>query len=205
MINLKNIKDIIDQIFSDSGYSVNSVNIQFPQPLDIKITKDGESISLDFVGNTPKISWKRFITLSARIDGISLNKDGGTLKLKYLPDIDFSYEKTQEALFGQSYNFEEIKQEIYNEFSDDARQKLANRCLQYGVEWATIASQSSKFCNASISEQKILKQQCKAFIKSKIAEEEKCGSAILTFILIYVLLPVVLKFIVERIFRKIFE
>lgn len=204
MINLKDIKNIIDQIFSDLGYSINNVNIQFPQPLNIEITKEQDTISLDFVKNTPKISWKKFITLSARIDGIALHKSGGTLKLKYLPDVDFSYEAKQESLFGM-HNFEEIKESIYSEYNDDARQKLALRCLQYGTEWATIASQSSKFANASKDEQKLLKQQCKAFIRENIKNEEKHGSAILTFILIYVLLPVVLKFIVERIFRKLFS
>ena len=205
MINLKEIRDIVYQIFSDSGYSVKNINIQFPQPLSIKITKNEDKISLDFTDNTPKLSWKRFITLSANINGVALGEKGGTLKLKYLPDIDFSYEKTQELMFGQAYDFSDIENEILSEYKDDERQKLATKCLQYGAEWTTIASQSAIFCNASFAEQRILKEQCKEFIKENIKQEEKHGSVILTFIFLYVLLPVVLKFIVERIFRKIFN
>jgi hypothetical protein len=205
MINLKEIRDIVYQIFSESGYSVKNVNIQFPQPLNIKITKNEDKISLDFTDNTPQLSWKRFITLSANINGLSLGETGGTLKLKYLPDIDFSYEKTQELMFGQVYDFSDIENEIVSQYQDDARQKLANKCLQYGTEWATIASQSTGFHSSSVTEQRILKEQCKEFIRENIKKEKRHGSAILTFILLYVLLPVVLKFIIERIFNKIFN
>lgn len=205
MIDLKQIKDIVYQIFSEPGYSINNVNIQFPQPLDINISKNGESISLDFTGKTPKFSWKKIITLSAYINGITLNETGGILKLRYLPDIKFSYEKTQELMFGNHFDFSDIQLEIESEYKDDARKKLAHRCLQYGTEWVTIASCSEEFGIASIAQQRLLKQQCKDFITENIREENKHGSAILTFILLYVLLPIVLKFIIERIFRKIFN
>lgn len=205
MINLKEIKDIIYQIFSDSGYSINNINVQFPQLLNIKITKNEDKISIDFVDHTPKLSWKRFITLSAYIDGVTLGETGGTLKLKYLPDIDFSYEKTHKPMFGSGYDFSGIESEITREYKDEARRKLAKECLQYGIEWATIASQSSSFRNSSLAEEKILKEQCKNFIRDNLKKEQKYGSAILTFFLIYILLPVVLKFIVERIFNKIFN
>lgn len=207
-MDLKNIRDIVYQIFSDSGYMFNNMNIKFPQPLNISITKKNDIISLDFIDNCPKVSWKRIITLSAHISGISLGKDGGTIKLRYLPDIDFSYEKTQEQLFGDSYDFSSIEEEISKEYQDDERQKLAKRCLHYGAEWARIASRSNAGLSyATPSEQKLLKKQCKDFIRDNIKnEDEKLhGSAILTFILLYVLLPVILKFIVEKIFRKIFE
>jgi len=205
MINLKEIKDIVYQIFSDSGYSMNNINVQFPQLLDIKIAKNEDKISLDFGDQTPKLSWKKFITLSAYVEGIILGEDGGTLKLKYLPDINFSYEKTHKPIFGSSYDFSAIESEIAREYKDEARKKLATECLQYGVEWATIASQSSSFKDSSFAEQKILKDQCKNFIRENLKKEHRHGSAILTFFLIYILLPVVLKFIVERIFNKIFN
>jgi hypothetical protein len=205
MIDLQQVRDIIYQIFSESGYSINNINIQFPQPLNIKITKENEKISLDFVDNSPKLSWKRFITLSAHVNGLCLGETGGTIKLRYLPDIDFSYEKTQELIYGQLFDFSEIEEAISSEFKDDARKKLATKCLHYGTEWATIAYQSKAFREASFAEQRVLKQQCKDFITENIRNEERHGSAILTFILLYVLLPVVLKFIVERLFRKIFE
>lgn len=206
MINLREIREIIYQIFSESGYSINNINVQFPQPLDISVTQDGEEVSLDFQNKSPKITWTRFISLSAYINGIALGKDGGTIKIKYLPDIDFDYDNPKElSLFGQAFDFSDIEEEISNQYSDEARQKLAQRCLQYGIEWATIASQSSCFAQANKSEQEVFKSQCKNFIKDNVANEERYGSAILTFILLYVLLPVVLKFIVERLFKKLFN
>jgi hypothetical protein len=110
-------------------------------------------------------------------------------------------------MFGQNFDFSSIQEEIAKEYKDDERKKLASRCLQYGTEWATIASQNADFAQSSQREQKRLKQQCKDFIRDNIQneEEQKYGSVILTFILIYVLLPVVLKFIVERIFKKLFS
>lgn len=205
-MDLQNIRNIIYQIFSDGGYMFNNMNIKFPQPLNIKIIKNNDDISLDFVNDCPKISWKRIITLSAHVNGISLGKDGGVIKLRYLPDINFSYDKTQEQLFGNQYDFSSLQEEIMKEYDDEARQKLASRCLQYGAEWATIASRSNEaLAYSTPEEQKHLKQQCKNFIRDNIRNEERHGSAILSFILLYVLLPVILKFIVEKIFRKIFE
>lgn len=207
MVDLKQIRDIVYQIFSSSGYSLNNMNIQFPQPLDIKITKKNESIMLDFISNIPKVSMKKFITITAYVKGLDLHPNGGTLKLRYLPDINFDYGASQELMFGQYMDFSSIEEEIASEYKDEERKKLASRCLQYGREWATIASQNPDFAQSSVSEQKRLKQQCKNFIRDNIKneEEQKYGSAILMFILIYVLLPVVLKFIVERIFKKLFN
>lgn len=207
MIDLKQIRDIVYQIFSSAGYSINNMNIQFPQPLDIKITKKDESISLDFTSNIPKVSMKKFITISAYVKGLTLHPNGGTLKLRYLPDINFDYNQSKEAIYGQSIDFSSIEQEILQEYKDDERKNLASRCLQYGHEWATIASQNPDFYSSSPINQRKLKQQCKNFIRNNIEDEEKnrYGSVILTFILIYVLLPVVLKFVVERIFKKLFN
>lgn len=207
MIDLKQIRDIVYQVFSSSGYSVNNMNIQFPQPLDIKITKKDESILLDFISSIPKVSMKKFITITAHVKGLALHATGGTLKLKYLPDINFDYAKSQEMIFGQNIDFSSIEDDIITEYKDNERKNLAYRCLQYGQEWATIASQNPKFSQSSVSDQNKLKQQCKNFIRENIKNEEdkKYGSVVLTFILIYVILPVVLKFIVERIFKKLFS
>lgn len=205
-INIKQIRDIIYQIFSDNGYIFNNMNVRFPQPLNISITKTNDIISLDFIDKCPKVSLKKLITFTAHIQGLSLGSESGTIKLKYFPDINFSYERTQELLYGDAYDFSEIEEEILSEYKDDARQKLAVKCLQYGREWATIASRGNPdFCMSSPKEQKELKRQCKEFIMENIKEEERYGSVVLTFILLYVLLPVILKFIVERIFRKIFN
>lgn len=205
-INIKQVRDIIYQIFSDNGYLFNNMNVRFPQPLNISITKKDDTISLDFIDSCPKVSIKKLITFTAHIQGLSLGAESGTLKLKYFPDINFSYERTQELLCGNAYDFSGIEQEILSEYKDETRQKLAAKCLQYGREWATIASQGNPdFAFSSFKKQQELKRECKEFIMENIREEERHGSVVLTFILVYVLLPVILKFIVERIFRRIFS
>ena len=210
MVNIQQIRYIVFQIFSEYGYKKNNVTIKFPQPLDINIQQVNEDISIDFQNSLPHISWKKIITLSAYINGFTFGKTSGTIKLKYLQDIKFSYEETQELMnmfepnFGD-IDFSDIQNEIDSTFKDDARKKLASRCLQYGAEWARIASRGCNLHDVNSSQKKELKKECSNFIKQNIQQEEKHGSIVLSFILIYVLLPVVLKFIVERIFRKLFE
>jgi hypothetical protein len=211
MIDIQQIRDIVIQIFSDFGYKKNNVTIKFPKPLNIKVEQENENISIDFKSNLPYISWKKLIRLSAYINGFTFGEKAGTIKLKYLPDITFSYESTQNFMsqifednFG-SLNLLDIEDEINSKFKDETRQKLAKKCLLYGNEWAKIASTSCDFKCLTETQKNKMKQECSDFIRENILEEEKRGSVVLTFILIYVLLPVILKFIVERIFRKLFE
>lgn len=208
MIPISQIKQIVDFIFSKDGYSIHNLNISFPQPLNIKIIKnDSGDIILSFTESLPKVSWNRLIKLSAWIQGISLGKTSGTLKLKYLPDINFSYEddNKKEILFGSDYDFSSIEKEINFTYEDDERKFLAHKCLHYASEWATIASQSCDFACSTYTEQKKLKQDCKNFVIENIRNEQKYGSVVLTFLLLYIVLPVVLKFVLERLFNKLFN
>jgi len=207
MIPISQIKQIVDFIFSKDGYNIQNLNISFPQPLNIKIIKNNnEDIILSFTESLPKVSWNRLIKLSAWIQGISLGKNSGTLKLKYLPDINFNYEDDKkEVLFGSHYDFSNIEKEINSTYQDDERKFLAHKCLHYASEWATIASQSCDFACSTYSEQKKLKQDCKNFVIENIRNEQKYGSVVITFLLLYVVLPVVLKFVLERIFQRLFS
>lgn len=208
MIPIQQIKEIVDLIFSNHGYTVNNLNIQFPQPLDISVTKDNdEEISLDFTKSLPRVTWKKLISITALIKGLSLGKTQGVLKLKYLPDIRFSYDDSSQ-LFGQSFDVSDIEHDIEKEYSDGERKKLARKCLHYANEWATITSQTGLvFADCSGSAKKQLKQSCKQFVMDNIKNDEEivAGSVILTFLLLYVVLPVVLKFVLERLFKKLFN
>lgn len=208
-IPILQIKQIVDFIFSKNGYDIKNLNISFPQPLDIKIVKDtSDNIILSFTETFPKVTWKKFIKLSAYVQGLTLGKEGGTLKLKYLPDINFSYDENSETLFGNSHNFNDIEAEINSEYPDEERNFLAKKCLHYAGEWATIASQGGMdFASCDKYTQRQLKRDCKDFVLQNIKEDEelKCGSVVLTFLLLYVVLPVVLKFILERLFKKLFS
>jgi hypothetical protein len=208
-IPISQIKQIVDFIFSKNGYDIKNINISFPQPLDIKIVKDtSENIILSFTESLPKVTWKKFIKLSAYVQGLTLGKDGGTLKLKYLPDIQFTYDENSESLFGNHFDTSDIEAQIDTEYQDEERNFLAKKCLQYGSEWATIASQGgTDFSACDKYTRRQLKRDCKDFVTSNLKEDEEIrhGSVILTFLLLYVVLPVILKFILERLFRKLFN
>lgn len=203
------IKHIIDSIFSESGYSIKKFNVKFPYPLDISIVKDKDgSIDLTFTKALPTISWKKIIVLSARVNGITLKETGGVLKLKFFPDIPFSYEEENTEDYGnQNYDLSSIISDINTEYSDAESRFLANKCLHYASEWATIASQGCDLSYASNSEKRKLKKDCKNFVMQNLKEdpELQAGSVVLTFLFFYVVLPVVLKFILERVFKKIFS
>jgi hypothetical protein len=207
-IQIQQIRDIIDSIFSNSGYNIKNLNLQFPHPLDMKITRNNEDITLTFTQSMPKVTWKKFISLSARIIGITLGETGGVLKLKYLPDITFSYDDSStEQLFGKSYNFYDIEEDIYSEYEDEESRIVAKKCLHYASEWATIASQGCDFASATPITRRKLKKDCKQFVMDNIKNdpEIQAGSVILTFLFFYVVLPVILKFILERLFKKLFN
>lgn len=202
------IKDIIDAIFSENGYSIQKFNIQFPHPLDIKIVKESdERISLQFTRLFPKISWKKFITLSANVNGIVLDENGGVLKLKYFPDIPFKYDDSKNTFGDTSFDFSDIREDINKSYDDQESRFLANKCLQYAEEWATIASAGFSFKSANGREKCRLKRDCKNFIVSNLKQDKElqAGSVVITFLFFYVVLPVVLKFVLEKIFQKLFS
>lgn len=203
---IQEIRDIVELIFSQSGYNINNINLSFPHPLDIKIVRKNNDIILSFTGLLPKVTVKRFIKISAWVQGVDLGEKGGILRLKYLPDINFEYEqKESNKLFGQNnaLDFSDIKKDIDLEYNDEERRILANKCLQYASEWATIAS------GQDLSKQNIkkLKKECKNFVIDNIKQDSEmvAGSFILSFLLLYVVLPVILKFIIEKIFHRLFN
>jgi len=203
---IKKVKEALDKIFTSNGYSVKDINIKFPDPLSMTFGSDGTSISLSFLQNLPKISWKKFITISALIEGIKLSDDGGTIKIKYFPDLKFTYSKDKtstEELFMQNINISDIEEEIKAQYPDTERRKIANLCLQYANEWATICTSSGLSSQDFKSNEKRLKKDCANFVKDSIREEKAHGSFIISFIVIYVLLPVILKWIIEKIFSKL--
>jgi hypothetical protein len=210
-IQVQQIRDIVDAIFSKMGYNIKNFNIQFPHPLDIKIVRDEKNnIVLKFTESLPKVTWQKFITLTARISGISLGEKEGVLMLKYLPDVPFSYDdQSTESLFGQAapYDFSDIYGDINSEYQDEERKILANKCLHYASEWATIANQSGSLSDTTPCHRRNLKRDCKNFVMDNIKNdpEIQAGSVILTFLFFYVVLPVVLKFVLERLFKKLFS
>jgi len=211
MNNIKSVVDIISSIFSNDGYKLNSFTIKCKSPILISIETSEDNISIHFKDSLPNASIKRLITMSVSVQAIVLGKNSGILKLKHFPDISFNYDE-QEKAFGiirfDLIDSENILKEINSKYDDDARKKIATKCLHYANEWATIVSQTGLDPRAkTATEKRILKKQCEQFIYSSIKNDSelKYGSAVLTFIVIYVILPVIIRWIVERALRNWFN
>jgi hypothetical protein len=198
---LKDFKEAIDKVFTSKGLSFGNVSIKLPQPLSMIFGTDGKNVSLSFTKDLPKISWKKFITLSTWIREIVLSEKGGTIRLRYFPDLNFSYHSGDES-FG--YNLvlddEDMQQEIKAQYPDVERQKIAKLCLQYVSEWVTICY-SSGVDREQFKNQK-LKKDCYNFVRESIKKDEKYGS-IIGIILIFVVLPVILRWVIDRVFARV--
>ena len=199
---LKDFKDAIDKVFTKNGFSFGNVTMRLPQPLNMTFGTDGKDVALSFIKNLPKISWKKIITLSAWIESIVLSENGGRIKLKYFPDLHFSYVSGELQYGGQQeIDFSDVKLEIKSQFPDEERQKIANLCLQYVSEWVTIC-QSSGVSSSEFRTNKKLKKDCYNFATESIKKDKNHGS-IIGIIVIFVILPVVLRWIIDRVFAKI--
>lgn len=214
-MELPEIQNIIEQIFSKSGYEVNSFTFFCPTSSSISMKKTASSLDISFKEGMPSVKTKKFfITISAHLEGLSLREDGGTIKLKYFPDINFSYgQESSEERFGACNNnnvdTKIIKSQINTEFPDSARNKIANLALKYTQEWANIASDNgndlSFYKNKRL--RKKYRQDCEAFVKENImlSKDIEAKSAILTFILIYFVLPAVVSWVVKKFLDNFFK
>lgn len=211
MVDLVQIDSILNSIFRD-GFALNGTKISCQSPAKITVTTlDNGHIAIDFNDNLPRATVKKLIAISLQVQGIVFKKDSGTLRIKHFPDINFDYEKQSKAIGAyeiDTVDFLEIESEIAQEYDDENRKKLADKCLQYAKEWATIASYGGvSFKDCDFATQQDLKVQCRSFVKESIMKDEEVryGSVILTFILIQIILPIIIKWIVERLFKRLFS
>jgi hypothetical protein len=202
---IKTLKTTLDKVFSSTGYSFKDFAIKLPQPLNMIFGIVNENkISLKFVDKLPKISWKKFITISALIQEIILDNDGGIIRIKYFPDLKFQYSKSETINFYSSpIVLEELCNEINAKYPDEERRKIASLCLHYANEWVTMCCSSGVSVDELVSN-KDSKKNCYRFVKESIIKNEnKYGSIVISFILIYVILPIILKWVIELIFKKL--
>ncbi|NBO99234.1 MAG: hypothetical protein EBU90_03780 [Proteobacteria bacterium] len=201
---------MISNIFKD-GLDLNGSKVSCNSPMQITVSSLPDNTTIDFNNNLPKATVKKFVSLSFYIEGIIFKKDSGTLKLKYFPDINFTYTKESTSCSSfeiDNIDFGSIEEEINGYYEDDERKKIASRCLQYAKEWATITNYGGvSFKDCNFIEQKSLKKQCREFVKESMMNDEEMqyGSVILTIILLQIILPIIIKWIVERLFRKLFN
>jgi len=213
-MELSEIKNIIEQIFSKSGYEVNSFTFFCPTSSSISMKKTESSLDIYFKEGMPSVQTRKlFIPITAHLEGISLKEDGGTIKLKYFPDISFSYgqndSKERFGSFNNNVDTKIIKSQINNEFPDSARNKIANLALKYAQEWTSIATDNGNdifLCKNKRLRKKYM-QDCEAFVKENIllSKDIEAKSAILTFILIYFVLPAVVSWVVKKFLDNFFK
>lgn len=211
MIDLTQIETILNSIFND-GFDLNGTKVACKSPAQITVSSvDADHITIDFNNNLPRATVKKIISLSLDIEGVIFKKDSGTIRLRHFPDINFDYVKESKAVGAyeiDSVDFADIEAEIGQQYDDENRKKLADKCLQYAKEWATIANYGGvSFKDCNFAEQQSMKRQCQSFVKESLMNDEeiKYGSIILTFILLQIILPIIIKWIVERVFKRLFS
>jgi hypothetical protein len=205
-MDLNEIKKIIDAVFSKDGYKVNSFGISCPSLLDVSVKKTDDNVDIDFGNNLPVATIQKFITFAVRVRGINFGATGGTIKLKFFPDIPFNYSNSSSSYSSLKFiNYDDLNQEIEEKYGDDDRQKIAKKCLQYAQEWTNIASSNGTLASeCSPVERAELRKQCKAFVKDNMRNDEdtKYGSAILGVIILSFILPVIINWIVTKVLNK---
>jgi len=211
MIDLTQIETILNSIFKD-GFDLNGTKVACKSPTQITVSSvDTDHITVDFNNNLPRATVKKIIALSLDIEGVIFKKTSGTIRIKHFPDINFDYAKESKAIGAyeiDNVDFASIESEIGQQYDDENRKKLADKCLQYAKEWATIANYGGvSFKDCSFSEQQTMKRQCQGFVKENLMNDEeiKYGSIILTFILLQIILPIIIKWIVDRLFKRLFS
>lgn len=208
----KYIADILHNLFSEHGISINALKIISNSPLKLEINNASNGTCIIFKDEKPKIEIKKFITFYVYVEQINFGVNGGSIKLKNFPDFYFSYED-EDAKFGniniKEHDFCEIDKEIKQRYNDAQKQKIASLCLQYCKEWVTISSRAGvSFNNADIIDRYVLKEQCAAFVTNNVLKDIKSNrhsSVVGSWILIYVVIPMMIKWIVNKILSKVFE
>lgn len=202
------ISEILFKIFSNDGFKVGGLTIKSMSPINGNIISSADETIIKFEKNYPKVSIKRFITLSASIEALSFKKDSGSIKLKNFPNINFSYAKPMISFLERFQSQEDIILEIETKYNDETKKKIAHKCLQYGTEWATIVSESGGFYGLNDSSKKSLRSQCVKFVvdnvRKDIEDEKKYGSVIITYLLVFIIIPAIARFIITRLLEKYF-
>jgi len=204
----KQISDTLASIFSDEGFSVQGFKIKSKSPLVANIYNENNETSIKFGSNFPKAEITRLITLYVYIEEIIFRESGGVVRLKNFSDISFGYEQSLlSVLFSDKFSCSrELHQLIEETYTDEKKKKIAQQCLHYGTEWATIVSQSGGFVGANDNDRKKLRSECINFVVENVRHdvEQEYGSVILTYLLVFIVIPAIARFIITRLLEKYF-
>ena len=178
----------------------------------MKMEKKNDQLSLSFNDNLPSVTVKKiFIPVNVKVEGIVLKENEGSIRLKYFPDLTFTYEdgiKFSEPRFGsQAFDMTDFKEEIKKEFPDSQRRRIAETALKYANEWVNIANESGiNFSQCNPNKKKKMYDDCNKFVHENMmkSKEIEAKSAVLSFILIYFVLPAVISWIVKKLLDRTF-
>lgn len=206
----KQINVALRNLFNGNGIDANGFKIKADSPLTANITHENDTTVINFSEKTPRVEIKKLITLRAYIEQVIFAEEGGSVKLRNFPDIHFKYDDKSlmdliHANFCHSF---EIEHEIKAKYTDCKQKEIANQCLQYAQEWATICSSSGiNFEEVSVWKRRDLKRGCYNFVRDNIAQEiddQKKHGAVFTFMFLYVILPAIISWIVHRVLDRLF-
>lgn len=204
-MDLSTIKDIVNQAFSKSGYSISNFAISFSNNTSILITKKDDVVHINFLDNLPVVKTKKFfLPIKTEVQGICLGNDHGIIKLKNFPDMKFYYSEQNEQVFGSSglvFDTEKLKSDIAKKYSDSKRKKIAELAVDYAMEWAILAnSHGVDFKQCDAYSQKKLYQDCYKFVYDNIINSKKIEtrSSSIGLMLLYFFLPAMINWIVKK-------
>jgi hypothetical protein len=208
----KQINVALKNIFNDYGLDINGVKIKSDSPCDVNVTHEKNRTTIKFLKNLPKAEIKRFITLSAYIEGIYFGEEKGSIKLKNFPDLFFGYEETTSLVSLIQNNFYssiDIHKEVEEKYTCKDQERIAKKCLQYAQEWTTISMNGGvDFKTAGYLKRYDLRRKCYNFVKENIksdfAKEEEHSSILLTFLFFSVILPAIISWVVHRVLDELF-
>ena len=111
--------------------------------------------------------------------------------------------------------FPDIKKDISRKYKKQKDQKIAEKCLQLGEEWTRIVSGDfSNFVRFHVPAganskdwKKGLRDECKAYIKDNLKEEDVKGfvPAFIFPFIVQMLISAIISWIVRRLIDNIFE
>jgi len=206
-MDIRYVKDLISQAFNKDGLKIKDYTVTCKSPLTAHLYGGDGTVHLMFAGHRPVLSITKIITFSVELEELYLNNEGGKIKLKNFPDINFALEDMSDVRCGSCCSDQIIGQtdlydDIESHFGDEESRRLAGKALQYAQAWATMTMDGGTCFNSmSSSDVKTMKRECRAFVKERM-KEERHGS-IIVVLLVQMLLPYIIKWIVERVIDRI--
>jgi hypothetical protein len=205
------INVMLRNLFNGNGVDLKGFKIKADSPLDTKIISKNNTTTIVFEDNLPRVEIVKLFTIKCYIEQIVLGQEGGSIKIKNFPDINFGYDSNSLLDFlgkNISYNFGSMDNEIEKKYGNGDKQRIAKKCLQYAQEWSRISmSAGVNFADSDSCKRKALRKDCYDFVKENVEEDVKYKykSVFITFILITVILPAIISWVVGKILDELFN